>query len=434
MGRPPHCAPAATPCRNHGNRSEEAHRALPRDLQGGLRRETQPADDVLPPAAGHPAHHLVLYFYVLAAGVLVIIAWFALLFTGRYPQGMYDFVARRAALRDAGLRLPVLLTDEYPPFSGSAATPYPVDLNISAAEGEYSRLKVLFRLILAIPVSSSITRCRSSPRWARSSPGSRSWSLGRQPKGLQDMIALGMSYQQRAYAYLSLLTEDWPPFTDETEGRTSRPRRRSARWPPAHRPRAPSTRPPCHPAATPRPSARRPSRPRRAPPESEPPTAVAEPAAPEAPAAEPSFRVEPAESAEPAAPAPEPPAAAPEPEPPSEPEPPAPTSGDPLGGAAPPRHRPPRPSRRRSRARRRPATGRTPSRSPARPLRATGPTPNHPRPRPTTNHPRPEPTTKTTSRRPAPSARARATRSRRPARSSTTRKLVHQPARDATPA
>ena len=46
----------------------------------------------------------------------------------------------------------------------------------------------------------------------------------------------------------------------------SRPRRRSARWPPAHRPRAPSTRRPCHPAATPRPSARRPSRPRRAPP------------------------------------------------------------------------------------------------------------------------------------------------------------------------
>ena len=36
---------------------------------------------------------------------VVIIAWFALLFTGRYPQGMYDFVAGCAALRDARLRL-----------------------------------------------------------------------------------------------------------------------------------------------------------------------------------------------------------------------------------------------------------------------------------------------------------------------------------------
>ena len=44
--------------------------------------------------------------------------------------------------------------------------------------------------------------------------------LGRQPKGLQDMIALGTSYQQRAYAYLALVTEDWPPFTDEMEGRS----------------------------------------------------------------------------------------------------------------------------------------------------------------------------------------------------------------------
>jgi hypothetical protein len=38
--------------------------------------------------------------------------------------------------------------------------------------------------------------------------------MGKQPKGLQDMIVLGLSYQQRANAYILLLTEDWPPFTD----------------------------------------------------------------------------------------------------------------------------------------------------------------------------------------------------------------------------
>jgi hypothetical protein len=40
--------------------------------------------------------------------------------------------------------------------------------------------------------------------------------LGRQPKGLQDMIGLGLSYQQRSLAYLALLTEDWPPFIDDS--------------------------------------------------------------------------------------------------------------------------------------------------------------------------------------------------------------------------
>ena len=38
--------------------------------------------------------------------------------------------------------------------------------------------------------------------------------MGKQPKGLQDMIVLGVSYQQRANAYFGLLTEDWPSFTD----------------------------------------------------------------------------------------------------------------------------------------------------------------------------------------------------------------------------
>jgi hypothetical protein len=38
--------------------------------------------------------------------------------------------------------------------------------------------------------------------------------LGKQPKGLQDMIALGLSYDMRAFAYMMLLTEDWPPFMD----------------------------------------------------------------------------------------------------------------------------------------------------------------------------------------------------------------------------
>ena len=68
-------------------------------------------------------HIIFLYFYGLAAGVLVIVAWFALLFTGRYPQGMYDFVARLAALLDAGLRLPVAAHRRVPAVLGRAPRP-----------------------------------------------------------------------------------------------------------------------------------------------------------------------------------------------------------------------------------------------------------------------------------------------------------------------
>jgi hypothetical protein len=279
-------------------------------------------------------HLIAVFFYVLAAEIVTFIAWFALLFTGRYPQGMYDFVAGalRYGTRVCGYAF--LLTDEYPPFSGDPATPYPVDLNIGPPKAEYSRLKVLFRIILMIPVYIIAYAMQVVFEVGALLAWFAIVVLGRQPKGLQDMIVLGMSYHQRAYGYFFLLTEDWPPFTDETEGRTveAAPAFGAlASTPPAAGPEHPTSVPPGG-YASPEREAAFPSPPPPGAPEPEPPTALAEPAAPEAPPTEPSFTVEPAESAapEPSAPAPS------EPEPPSGPEPSAPTSGDPLGGGAAP--------------------------------------------------------------------------------------------------
>ena len=285
-------------------------------------------------------HIIFLYFYGLAAGVVVIIAWFALLFTGRYPQGMYDFVAGSLRYSTRVYGYLWLLTDEYPPFSGSAEIAYPVDLNIGPPKSEYSRLKVFFRIVLAIPVliihyaMQIVAEVGALIAWFAIV------ALGRQPKGLQDMIVLGTSYQQRAYAYLALITEDWPPFTDETEGRTveTAPAFGAlAASPPAAGPEHPTSVPPGG-YASPEREAAFPSPPPPSAPEPDPPTTLAEPAAPQAPATEPSFTVEPAESAAPEPPPPAPPAAVPEPapEPPSEPGPTGPTSGDPLGGGAAP--------------------------------------------------------------------------------------------------
>ncbi len=62
-------------------------------------------------------HYVVLAFLGLAAVVCVIIAWFAILFTGRYPKGLFDFVVgvMRWGNRVAAYAF-VLVTDQYPPF------------------------------------------------------------------------------------------------------------------------------------------------------------------------------------------------------------------------------------------------------------------------------------------------------------------------------
>jgi hypothetical protein len=62
-------------------------------------------------------HYIVLFFLDIGAIVVVIIAWFAILFTGTYPRGLFDFVTGvfRWHNRVVGYAL-TLVTDQYPPF------------------------------------------------------------------------------------------------------------------------------------------------------------------------------------------------------------------------------------------------------------------------------------------------------------------------------
>jgi hypothetical protein len=62
-------------------------------------------------------HYIILWFLGVAAIVCVVIAWFAILFTGRYPRGLFDFVVGvfRWSLRVAAYAV-LLITDRYPPF------------------------------------------------------------------------------------------------------------------------------------------------------------------------------------------------------------------------------------------------------------------------------------------------------------------------------
>ena len=62
-------------------------------------------------------HYFVLVFLGIAAVFVVVVAWFAILFTGQYPRALFDFVEGviRWSNRVTGYAL-ILVTDEYPPF------------------------------------------------------------------------------------------------------------------------------------------------------------------------------------------------------------------------------------------------------------------------------------------------------------------------------
>jgi hypothetical protein len=166
-------------------------------------------------------HFLVAYVWGIAAALVVIAAWFAVVITGRYPAGLYDFVAGFLRYTTALHGYVLLLTDEYPPFASDTAS-YPIRLTLPPRRPQYSRAKAFFRLILAIPVLIILYAMAIVYEIGAVIAWFAIVVLGRQPRGLQDMIALGLSYQQRAYPYIFLLTESWPPFLDRRGEELSR--------------------------------------------------------------------------------------------------------------------------------------------------------------------------------------------------------------------
>jgi Domain of unknown function (DUF4389) len=157
---------------------------------------------------------IVLYVYEILALVVVIIAWFAIVITAQFPRSLYDFLAGFTRFITRVTAYGALVCDAYPPFWGHDDPSYPVRMEFTPL-ARYSRLKTLFRIILAIP----IVILRYVMQLLLEVAAIFAWFiilvLGRLPQGMFDMMVLANSYMARSDAYLFLLTETYPPFQDE---------------------------------------------------------------------------------------------------------------------------------------------------------------------------------------------------------------------------
>ncbi|MDQ3103233.1 MAG: DUF4389 domain-containing protein [Actinomycetota bacterium] len=161
---------------------------------------------------------IVAFFYGIGAWVATIIAWFAIVFTGNYPQGLYDFNAGFIRFATRINAFFYLLTDEFPSFNGDDEPDYPIRTLIEPPKAEYSRLKTFFRIILLIPVS-ILSYVMSL---ILGIVGFVAWLVivftGKLPEGLYKPMRIASAYMTKALAYYLLLTEDFPPFwMDEEE-------------------------------------------------------------------------------------------------------------------------------------------------------------------------------------------------------------------------
>jgi hypothetical protein len=179
-------------------------------------------------------HYVVLWFLWVAAFVLTVGAFFAILFTGRYPRGIFDFNVGvlRWTWRVAFYSYGALGTDRYPPFSLADDPSYPAALTV-AYPGQLSRGLVLVKWwLLALPHYLVVGVLVGGGGWLASRSGDAwgwSWSGGlaallvlyaavallftaRYPRGIFDLVMGANRWALRVAAYALLMTDVYPPF------------------------------------------------------------------------------------------------------------------------------------------------------------------------------------------------------------------------------
>jgi hypothetical protein len=146
----------------------------------------------------------------IVACVAALIAWFAIVFTGRHPDGLWKLAAYYLRWRVHAIAYMTLLRDEYPPFGDG---PYPAELDLPMPAGSRDRLTVAFRFFLALPHLFLLWLL--SLAWAFTT--AIAWVLilltGRYPETLYGFAIGVLAWSVRVEAYMLLLRDEYPPFT-----------------------------------------------------------------------------------------------------------------------------------------------------------------------------------------------------------------------------
>jgi hypothetical protein len=143
------------------------------------------------------------------ASVSAVIAWFAIVFTGTMPEGLWKLGAFYLRWRVRAVAYLALLRDEYPPFEDAA---YPATLAIAPPNVPRNRVTVAFRIFLALP--HLIVLGFLGVAWCVTTI--ISWLsilfTGEFPPALYEFGVGMLRWSTRVEAYLLLLHDEYPPF------------------------------------------------------------------------------------------------------------------------------------------------------------------------------------------------------------------------------
>jgi hypothetical protein len=160
-------------------------------------------------------HFIILIILALITFVIAIVAWFAILFTGKYPRGMFDFVVNVQRWSHNVNAYYYMLRDDYPPFSGESGKYAPVTYEVEYPEK-------LSRLLNNIPYLKAILLI---PHFIVLILLIIGWFVvtviawfailftGTYPLGLFNYTVGVSRWGSRVALYYSMMTDKYPPFS-----------------------------------------------------------------------------------------------------------------------------------------------------------------------------------------------------------------------------
>lgn len=156
-------------------------------------------------------HWIVIGALGFVAEIMTFIAWFAILFTGRYPRGLFDFVVGVYRWSYNVNAYVFLLRDEYPPFSMSAGQ-YPVVFEVDYPD-RLSRLLIFVKWLLVLPHVIALFLFGIAYMVSLTVAWFVILFTGRYPRALFDFAVGYMRWGARVNAYVLLLRDEYPPFS-----------------------------------------------------------------------------------------------------------------------------------------------------------------------------------------------------------------------------
>jgi hypothetical protein len=156
-------------------------------------------------------HYFALFFLGIGAGFVLIVAWFAVIITGTYPRGMFNYLVGvlRWGARVGGYLF--LMTDSYPPFSLEDDPSYPVRLEVDYPE-RIPRWRPLVHWLLVIPAAIGAAVIHLLADICVLLAWFAILITGRYPQGMFDVVVIAFRWAARISAYQYWMTEQYPPF------------------------------------------------------------------------------------------------------------------------------------------------------------------------------------------------------------------------------